>query len=104
MGTPIRHLTPGVIPEKPEQIVNVIFVIGPRRSWAEPHIVVKLSRRFAISDTGASFLVPVHARETHFDGLNFSNAAGADVFTSFQELGIGTLLASSLKHTPVTTH
>src|SRR5207249_5019018 len=91
---PVGHLAAGIIPEKAEVVMDTMFVIGPGRSRAKPHIVVKLSGRLAVGHE--RIRGPVHSHQTDQDALDSSDATVADVFRRLEELGFGTLLAAAL--------
>ena len=105
MGAPVGHLSPGVIPEKAEQVVDAVLVVGPQRGRAEPHIVIEFRRGLAVRNVGRiALLFPVYAGETDFDRLDLAEAARADVFAGLQELGGGPLLASGLQDAFAAAH
>src|SRR5688572_1526906 len=50
MGTEVRHLTSGVIPEEAKQIMHAFFVVRSIGCRAEPEIIVQGRRWIGIRD------------------------------------------------------
>ncbi len=74
--------------------MDPVFVVGPGRSRAKPHVVVEFRGRLTVGHERIGG--PVHAHQTDQDALDFADATVADVFRRLEELGFGTLLAAAL--------
>ena len=104
MGPPIGHLASGVVPEKAEEIMHAVLVVGPLRRGPKPHIVIQFRRGLAIRHTARSLLDPIRPRQTDFDSLDFAKAARPDVLARFPKVLVRTLLTSGLEDALVMTH
>src|SRR6266404_2773151 len=87
MRSPVGHLAARVIPEEAEKIVHTVLVVRAQRCRAQPHIVIEFRRWLAVRHAGRlAFLLPVDTRKANFDGFDFSDAAGENVFAGLEEL------------------